>query len=476
MAAYRRKQLALSPVEAARRYIAPIPGAVSGERGHPATLKVASALVWGFGLSIEEAFPLIQEWNATCQPPWSESDLRHKLEDALRHPKAGKERGHLLGGKREQGKGSRNSKSNKNCSPSSAPLQPSRSRIGDWIKQAEDAEKQAAISLWLSAKPGISEDALKQIGYGCGTHRYGRNAPTVVAFGVFSPSDPPNVCGCTVYRADGQLFEMGGDSPPVKVKLVRGSAAGIVGRYAAAALDECRYKKVIKAAGIPDHLAIQSALIQAGLCDEYISFTNSSGESENPDRYSPLLEKALAGAEYFVIADNDATGRKGAEKWAKHGLQCGATVRIVTLPEEVDGQSVKDARDFFVAGKTFADLRDLMEAASILSDDDFPPPCNGNANGTATPPPNRVFSTNRTKPTAEAFLNEFYTVDGIRTLYNQNETFYSWQENAYRPVEQTYLQNQMLQFLHDSFVEKGIGGSITFEPFPAKDSTVESRP
>lgn len=82
-------------LDRARRYLTKIPGAVSGSCGHNATFKVACILVNGFALSPAEALPLLLEWNTTCQPPWSESELRHKLANAERAPH-NKPHGHLL--------------------------------------------------------------------------------------------------------------------------------------------------------------------------------------------------------------------------------------------------------------------------------------------------------------------------------------------------------------------------------------------
>ena len=79
-----------------RLYLAKIPGAVSGDGGHDTTFKVACTLVNGFALPTAEALPLLHEWNSTCQPPWSDAELRHKLADATRAPHT-KPRGHLLG-------------------------------------------------------------------------------------------------------------------------------------------------------------------------------------------------------------------------------------------------------------------------------------------------------------------------------------------------------------------------------------------
>jgi hypothetical protein len=52
-------------------------------------------LVNGFGLPPAEALPALMEWNAGCQPPWSEAELRHKLASAEKASHA-KPRGHLL--------------------------------------------------------------------------------------------------------------------------------------------------------------------------------------------------------------------------------------------------------------------------------------------------------------------------------------------------------------------------------------------
>lgn len=70
----------------ARAYLATIPGAVSGDRGHDRTFYAANRLIRGFALSLEAALPLFQEWNQKCDPPWSDHDLRRKLEQAERQP------------------------------------------------------------------------------------------------------------------------------------------------------------------------------------------------------------------------------------------------------------------------------------------------------------------------------------------------------------------------------------------------------
>ena len=83
----------LDVAERAARYLAKIPGAVSRQGGHDATYHVACVLVLGFGLTPEQALPVLTAWNETCKPPWTEKELQHKLTDAN---KQGGPRGYLL--------------------------------------------------------------------------------------------------------------------------------------------------------------------------------------------------------------------------------------------------------------------------------------------------------------------------------------------------------------------------------------------
>ena len=92
-------------IDRAAKYLAKIPPAVSGQGGHSATFHAASVLVKGFALSIDDASPLLAEWNQSCQPPWSEHELRHKLDDAAKQPGP---RGELVNAEKYQGGAWRN--------------------------------------------------------------------------------------------------------------------------------------------------------------------------------------------------------------------------------------------------------------------------------------------------------------------------------------------------------------------------------
>jgi replicative DNA helicase len=68
------------------RYLEKTPIAVDGSNGSAACFRVACVLRKGFMLSTDEALEAIRDWNAACQPPWSEKELRHKLDGAGKAP------------------------------------------------------------------------------------------------------------------------------------------------------------------------------------------------------------------------------------------------------------------------------------------------------------------------------------------------------------------------------------------------------
>jgi hypothetical protein len=79
-----------SPEARARSYVfAPgFPDSIAGQRGHDRLYHVVCVLVDDFGLTRNQAMPISRDWNAAkAQLPESESQLEHKLDDAIRnHP------------------------------------------------------------------------------------------------------------------------------------------------------------------------------------------------------------------------------------------------------------------------------------------------------------------------------------------------------------------------------------------------------
>jgi P4 family phage/plasmid primase-like protien len=69
----------------ASAYLLKVDPAVSGDAGHNRTLRAACAIGPGFDLDPGTAYQLLAaEWNPRCVPPWSEKELRRKVEEAYR--------------------------------------------------------------------------------------------------------------------------------------------------------------------------------------------------------------------------------------------------------------------------------------------------------------------------------------------------------------------------------------------------------
>lgn len=85
----------MTPRDQAQRWLTHCDIAVSGDNGHGQTFGVACALVNGFALSRPDAESLLREYSARCQPPWSDREIKHKLDSAesVTHDKP---RGHMI--------------------------------------------------------------------------------------------------------------------------------------------------------------------------------------------------------------------------------------------------------------------------------------------------------------------------------------------------------------------------------------------
>jgi hypothetical protein len=62
-----------------------VPPAVAGQGGDLRTFRVCCRLVRGFSLNHDVAFQLLADWNARCDPPWTDRELVAKLEHAQRY-------------------------------------------------------------------------------------------------------------------------------------------------------------------------------------------------------------------------------------------------------------------------------------------------------------------------------------------------------------------------------------------------------
>lgn len=68
----------------ARAWLSRADGAIQGQNGSKRTIAIAVNVVRGFDLDKGRAFSVLSEWNQRCDPPWSDYDLRRKIDDAIR--------------------------------------------------------------------------------------------------------------------------------------------------------------------------------------------------------------------------------------------------------------------------------------------------------------------------------------------------------------------------------------------------------
>jgi hypothetical protein len=79
-----------TPEQRARAYVfSPgFPDSIAGQNGHGRLYHVASVLVDDFGLSFDQALPILEDWNRSkAKPPETDKQVRHKLNSAIKkHP------------------------------------------------------------------------------------------------------------------------------------------------------------------------------------------------------------------------------------------------------------------------------------------------------------------------------------------------------------------------------------------------------
>ena len=85
----------MTPLQRAALWLSKVPPAVSGQSGHSATYTAAVGLVHGFQLSEGDSLGLLSSWNQSCQPPWTDRELIHKIREAGSKSHS-KPAGHLL--------------------------------------------------------------------------------------------------------------------------------------------------------------------------------------------------------------------------------------------------------------------------------------------------------------------------------------------------------------------------------------------
>jgi len=70
--------------ERCQKYVDKMPAAISGENGSAKTFHVACVALKGFELTTSQTMEILKEFNGRCDPPWSDYELQHKIDDAAK--------------------------------------------------------------------------------------------------------------------------------------------------------------------------------------------------------------------------------------------------------------------------------------------------------------------------------------------------------------------------------------------------------
>ncbi len=73
----------LQRIYRATKWIEKAEPAIAGQKGHSKFFYVCCALFQKFGLTLDQAYPMILVYNSRCQPPFSKKEVDHKVVDAL---------------------------------------------------------------------------------------------------------------------------------------------------------------------------------------------------------------------------------------------------------------------------------------------------------------------------------------------------------------------------------------------------------
>jgi hypothetical protein len=117
--------------ERAQKYLAVLEPSISGSNGHNACFQAACVLVHGFALDDTLALHLLaSEFNPRCSPPWSDRELRHKINQA-RKTSSDKPVGYLIGRQRSNA-----------SAPAAGPQRPT-APVAERIKKRQEYEPSA---------------------------------------------------------------------------------------------------------------------------------------------------------------------------------------------------------------------------------------------------------------------------------------------------------------------------------------------
>jgi hypothetical protein len=99
----------------------------------------------------------------------------------------------------------------------------------------------------------------------------------------------------------------------------------------------------------------------------FLATCNAGGAVSSPDdkKWLPSYTETLTGCNLCIVADKDEPGRKHAAAVAEIMQGKAGTIRVIECPD-VNGQKVKDVTDYFNAGGTVEELKEIVRKTPIL--------------------------------------------------------------------------------------------------------------
>lgn len=155
-----------SAYDRAQQWMAKRGPAIQGQQGNPHTFRTATKMVIDFALSDEDALELLSSWNVSCQPPWTEKELRGFIKQA--HKSGTHQRGAALDEplrKELAGAGQANGKIERPPLPEGATLTPSQALVAALKRLLAESDPWEGTSqdLWDRVLIGSNTKALGRV-------------------------------------------------------------------------------------------------------------------------------------------------------------------------------------------------------------------------------------------------------------------------------------------------------------------------
>ena len=292
-------------LERVRRFIRRMEIAIQGQNGSTALFKVGLVCVQGFGLDEETSVQLIlSEYNPLCVPPWTEAEIRHKIADAAK-ASTGKPKGYLLG---EQNYVPRPE------TRTGADRPKSRTYVRDQQPPTDQESQEIGTNLQVFT-PGVFVAGL------LGTLRVGELFGQRV-WGIGDAGGPT----AAVRRIDGQPFEAYGNGtlPERKTHCL---VSGVEFHRAYGFIPGVQGKGIALGEGLSDYLALMGqAVVESNI--DFMKMRDREHVVANignlplcmlsaTARLEGSSLKRLKGAVVRIFHDNDETGKKARDVWAR---------------------------------------------------------------------------------------------------------------------------------------------------------------